>query len=434
VAPLPVPPSEGSAAAAAPDLPGRPAHGVRVSVVVPVYNSQRYLAECLDSILGQDLPAGRLEVVAVDDGSTDGSGALLDDYAARHACVRVVHQENSGWPGRPRNVGLAAARGRYVFFADSDDRLGPEALRRMADFADAYSSDVVVAKLVQFDGTPFGGGIWQTERQVDADLRQAIVTLGPWKLFRREFVDRQGLRFPEGKVRLEDGIFVTEAYVTARRVSVLADYDYYFKRDQDDRGNISSSRVDAAGYTGSVATMMRTVRQHCADRALADALVIALYRRKGLKWFAPDRFPGYSASRRAAWVEAVADLAEQHVPPALDAKLPLVHRVRSTLVRARETEALRRFGAMQQAGRPLESVVAPDGLELRVPGLRSRSSLQVSGGLRLVPVPAPPPAASSRGLQRVRRGTRRRLGAVARRTTPGRWALARYRRWAGRGS
>jgi poly(ribitol-phosphate) beta-N-acetylglucosaminyltransferase len=425
VATLPAPPSDDSAVALEPVRPAPPSERVRVSVVVPVYNSERYLGECLDSILGQDLPADQFEIVAVDDGSTDASGRILDEYAARQPQVRVIHQENSGWPGRPRNVGLAASSGRYVFFADSDDRLGPQALRRMADFADAHGSDVVVAKVVHIDGTPFGGRIWETDRQVDADLRHAIATLGPWKLFRREFLDRQGLRFPEGKVRLEDGIFVTEAYVTARRVSVLADYAYYLKRVQDDQGNISSSWVDAAGYIGSVAAMMQAVRQHCADRAVADALITTLYRRKGLKWFAPDRFPGYSAGRRAAWVEAVADLAEQHVPPALDAKLPLVHRVRSTLVRARATEALRRLGTMQRAGRPLETLVTQDGLEIRIPGLGTEGPLQVAGGVRLVPAPAPP-ATGRRGLERVRQSARRRLGALARRSALGRWALARY--------
>jgi poly(ribitol-phosphate) beta-N-acetylglucosaminyltransferase len=401
---------------------------MRVSVVIPVYNSAHYLAECLDSILAQDLPTDEYEVVAVDDGSTDRSGAILDDYAARYAHVRVIHQANSGWPGRPRNVGLEAAGGRYVFFADSDDRLGPEALRRMTDFADTHSSDVVVAKVVHSDGTPFGGRVWRTAQQVDADLTQAIVTLGPFKLFRREFLDQQGLRFPEGRVRLEDGIFVAKAYATARRVSVLADYDYYFKRDRDDGGNISLTPVEPYQYSGSVATIIETLRKHVADPALADALVTTLYRRKGLKWFGPDRFPRYSADRRSAWVEAVANLAQQHVPRALDETLPLTHRVRSTLVRARETEALRRLGTMQQAGRPLETLVTRDGLELRIPGLETEAPLQVPGGVRLVPAPAPTTALGWRGLERVRRSARGRLGALARRSALGRWALARYRR------
>ncbi len=72
-----------------------------VSVVIPVYNTRPYLAECLDSVLTQDLSPDELEVVAVDDGSTDGSGELLDAYAERHRNLRVIHQDNSGWPGRP---------------------------------------------------------------------------------------------------------------------------------------------------------------------------------------------------------------------------------------------------------------------------------------------------------------------------------------------
>src|SRR3712207_5266398 len=115
---------------------------ILVSVVIPVYNTRPYLAECLDSVLTQDLPRSDFEVVAVDDGSTDGSAELLDSYCGRYRNLRVIHQENSGWPGRPRNVGRDASRGSYVFFADSDDCLGPEALRRMCDFAVRHGSDV----------------------------------------------------------------------------------------------------------------------------------------------------------------------------------------------------------------------------------------------------------------------------------------------------
>ena len=135
-----------------PRAPGDAGAHVAVSVVLPVYNTRRYLAECLDSILAQDLSPEELEVVAVDDGSTDGSGEVLDAYAERHPNLRVIHQENSGWPGRPRNVGRAASRGRYVFFADSDDQLAPSALRALYDFAVAHGSDVVVPKVVPLDG------------------------------------------------------------------------------------------------------------------------------------------------------------------------------------------------------------------------------------------------------------------------------------------
>jgi cellulose synthase/poly-beta-1,6-N-acetylglucosamine synthase-like glycosyltransferase len=87
-----------------------------VSVIVPVYNVEAYLRECLDSVVGQTLGFDRIELIAIDDGSTDGSGRMLDAYAAR-CPMTVRHEPNSGGAGRPRNVGLDLATGQYVFFS-----------------------------------------------------------------------------------------------------------------------------------------------------------------------------------------------------------------------------------------------------------------------------------------------------------------------------
>src|SRR5262245_31419228 len=103
-----------------------------VSVIVPVYNTRAYLGRCLNSLLRQTIGADRLEIVAVDDGSTDGSGAELDRYARRHPnTIKVIHQANSGGPAGPCNRALDVATGRYVFFVGADDWLGPDALRRL---------------------------------------------------------------------------------------------------------------------------------------------------------------------------------------------------------------------------------------------------------------------------------------------------------------
>src|SRR6186713_2753816 len=104
---------------------------VTVSVVVPVWNVAPWLGECLASVDGQTIGTAALELVAVDDGSTDGSGAMLDAYATGRPWVTVLHQANSGGPGAPRNAGVELARGRYVFFLDADDYLAPDALERM---------------------------------------------------------------------------------------------------------------------------------------------------------------------------------------------------------------------------------------------------------------------------------------------------------------
>jgi len=404
--------------------------GVAVSVVIPVYNTRRYLSECLESVLSQDLSPHGLEVIAVDDGSTDGSGELLDRYAERHRTLRVVHQEYSGWPGRPRNVGLAASRGDYVFFADSDDCLAPDALRRMYDFAVRHGSDIVVPKVVPLDGSRrTNQAVWR-RTQVDAELTRVIQTLGPWKLFRRAFLAEHDLRFPEGKVRLEDGIFVTQAYVTAGRVSVLADDDYYRKRDQADEGNISRSPVDPDDYLSSVARMIEIIRRDCPDEGLVDAVVATLYRRKALKWFSPDRFPDYRTAWRTAWVQAVRRLQDAHVPPGLDEHLPLGHRIRSVLVRHGEVAALGSVTTSARTGRALESVLVGGWVELRVPGLTARPHLVVAPGFRLAP-PAGRSAIPVRARLRPEVVGRAVgwLRPVARRTRWGRDAWTRVRRW-----
>jgi poly(ribitol-phosphate) beta-N-acetylglucosaminyltransferase len=403
---------------------------VGVSVVIPVYNTRRYLAECLDSVLGQDLGPHGLEVIAVDDGSTDGSGELLDRYAERHANLRVIHQENSGWPGRPRNVGRSASRGDYVFFVDSDDCLGPHALRQIHDFAVRHDSDIVVPKIVPLDGSRRPNQVVWRRTRVDAELTRVIQTLGPWKLFRRAFLEEQDLWFPEGKLRLEDGIFVTQAYLTARRVSVLADDDYYRKRNQPDQGNISSAPVDPDSYLASVARMMEIIRRHCADEDVADALVATLYRRKALKWFGADRFPGYGKARRTAWVQAVRTLQDGHVPARLDDLLPLAHRTRSVLVREGEVAALASIAAAQRAGRPLDAHLVGGWVQLRVPGLAARPALVVAPGFRLVPPDAGPVSApAGSGRPRALTIAAAGLRPLAHRSARGRAAWARVRRW-----
>ena len=104
---------------------------VKVSVIVPVYNPGSNIDECISSLLGQSLPADEYEVIFVDDGSTDETPARLDELARTHENIRVEHIPNSGWPGRPRNIGIDLARGEYVYFVDNDDWLGSEALERL---------------------------------------------------------------------------------------------------------------------------------------------------------------------------------------------------------------------------------------------------------------------------------------------------------------
>lgn len=95
----------------------------KISIIVPVYNSSKYLRSCIDSILKQSL--SDWELILVNDGSTDDSGEICDEYAVKYPAIRVIHKENAG-VSEARNTGLVAATGEYVGFVDSDDTIRPE--------------------------------------------------------------------------------------------------------------------------------------------------------------------------------------------------------------------------------------------------------------------------------------------------------------------
>ncbi|WP_079135109.1 glycosyltransferase family 2 protein [Streptomyces qinglanensis] len=208
-----------------------------VSVITPAYNALPCIERCVESVAHQVFEPGATEMIVVDDGSTDGTSAIVDRLAARHPnLLRVIHQENSGSPSGPRNLGLDLANGRYVFFLDADDYLAPEALRRLTAAAEANESDVVLGRMAS-KGRRVPRSMFRAN-QADADLFTSRVywALSAQKLFRKELLDRLQLRFDTGLRIGEDQPFTALAYLRARRISVVADYDcYYLVRRPDGR-------------------------------------------------------------------------------------------------------------------------------------------------------------------------------------------------------
>ena len=136
-----------------------------MSVIVPVYNPGANIDDCIDSLLGQSLPPEEYEVIFVDDGSTDETPARLDALAAEHEHVRVEHIPNSGWPGKPRNIGIEMARGEYVYFVDNDDWIGK---RRAASGCTTArvrdEADIVIGKVVG-EGKFVARSVFKRDRQ-----------------------------------------------------------------------------------------------------------------------------------------------------------------------------------------------------------------------------------------------------------------------------
>lgn len=309
-------------ALAAPRLPG-------VSVVLPVYNAAHTLGRCLASLDAQDLPPEELGVIAVDDGSTDASGELLDRYALSRPNTRVIHQDASGGPGRPRNVGTDAAAGEFVFYVDADDELIPEALGRILAFAREHGSDLVVVGRMTLERDGVFRLLENPRVIADAPLRMAFTSLTPHKLVRRELLVRHGIRFPEGRLAWEDGIFLSRVAPHARRISVLEDREYYVKHREPHR---LSAAFRIRSKARSAMEIVDTLRRLEADPVETDAIATRLYRRLVRTWNS-KRFLRLSRQTQELDVATMARAGASLFPASRDAELPLRLHLRSLAFR-----------------------------------------------------------------------------------------------------
>ncbi|MBO2452190.1 glycosyltransferase family 2 protein [Actinomadura barringtoniae] len=322
---------------------------VKVSVVVPAYNGGIYIDACVRSLLDQTMNAADYEVIFVDDGSTDGTGRKLDEAAVGHEHVRVVHIDNTGGPGAPRNIGLELAQGEYVYFLDCDDWLGPEALERMYAMAVRNGSDIVVGRLVGQGGRGVPRFLFRkSQDRADILKHHLLSLLTPHKLFRTEFVREHGLRFPEGPVRLEDHRFCVPAYFKAEVISVLADYPCCYWVKRADEGNYSSNRFDPAHYYGAVREVLDVVDAHVEPGPTRDRFYLHWLRGKMLGRMGGRAFLSYEPEHRRAMYDVVRELTLDRFDPAVDALLPRNLRPRAALLRAGAFEDLIRLAEVEK--------------------------------------------------------------------------------------
>ncbi|MFD5203185.1 glycosyltransferase family 2 protein [Streptomyces sp. NPDC058375] len=313
-----------------------------VTVIVAVYNTMPYLTECLNSLVAQSIGLDRLEVIAVDDGSTDGSGPELDRFAATYPdTVTVLHQANSGGPAAPSNRGLERATGRFVFFVGSDDRLGDEALERLVAYADEHGSDIVVGRAVGVNGRYVHQKLYE-HNAPDISLYDSPLpfTLANTKLFRRSLVEEYGLRFPEDLPVGSDQPFTIEACVRARRISVLADYICYYAVKRGDASNITY-RADPLSRLRCTARIMAHAAGLVEAGPRRDALLSRHFTWE-LSKLLPADFPALPAVTRKSLCEGIAELLDAYYTDALRDGTGVRRRVRFGLARQGAVDALSR--------------------------------------------------------------------------------------------
>ncbi len=344
-----------------------------VTVIVPVYNTMPYLEATLESLVRQTIGPDRMQVVTVDDGSTDGSGDLLDRYAARYPDTFVaLHQPNSGGPATPCNRGLEVAEGRYVFFLGADDYLGDEALERLVARADEWGSDVIFGRIEGVGGR----GIYQpifkeTRKDLDLVTTDLAFSLNNVKLFRRSLLDEHGIRYARDLRVGSDQPFTIEAILHARRVSVLADYTYYYGVKREDSSNISYSNrwhqraADIGAIMGHVAEIV-------PPGTTRDAILRRHFHMELYKILRED-LPHLDDVEQKAAAAAVAELSDAYLTEDIARRLPPFARVLHRLAAAGDVATIRQTVAAHEAGAPF----AFDGERVFValPGFRDTRGL-----------------------------------------------------------
>ena len=297
-------------------MPGSAPGEALVSVIVPVYNTERYLRQCLESIVGQTHRA--LEVIIVDDGSTDGSPDIEREFAEADGRVRILTQENR-FAGAARNNGMAQAHGDYLLFLDSDDWFEPEMVERMVASARENGSDVVICRSSHYDDqtgevSPIGYAVQHLdtvdERRVfsGADMAPKLFQFcvgWPWdKLFRASFVRGLGLEFQDQR-STNDAFFVFLALAHAGTISIVDEPLAFHRKNNAESVSNTRNRSFGCAYEA-----MKAIRA----RLEADG-IYERFERSFINWqvhFSMWNYDSLTGEARDALVELIAgEISEQ---------------------------------------------------------------------------------------------------------------------------
>lgn len=240
-----------------------------VSVIVPVYNVEQYLPRCIESLLAQTYTA--LEILLINDGSTDHSGKVCDEFAAKDSRLKVIHKENGG-VSSARNAGLRAATGDYIGFLDSDDYIAPTIYETLVTQLEATAADISACGFLNEetpnDFTPYFKGekkpyYFDNNRQIVNLLQNKYYSCScSDKLFRREVLN--GLAFDETITHYEDLLFLYEAMKRSSKLVFFPEPLYYYCTNE---GSASNGR-----FSDKMMTMIDVYDRIYAEKRFDPAL------------------------------------------------------------------------------------------------------------------------------------------------------------------
>ena len=229
---------------------------VEISVILPVYNSENYIKECLDSLLSQTFKD--IEILCIDDGSTDGSLNILKDIEKTDSRITVITQENMG-VAKTRNNGLNLVKGNYVYFMDSDDCLDKNAFKKLHDNITSNRSDFCIMKVIFVNGSEeYKFPAFDIDKEFDKvnfndftftyrDVKSHVLNdlFAPWlKLYSAEFLkSNDDFTFPEIK-SYSDAPFHVKTMLNASRISFVPEYLYYYRENDGSLVHSSANTIN----------------------------------------------------------------------------------------------------------------------------------------------------------------------------------------------
>ena len=309
-----------------------------VSVIIPSFNVDAYLDDCVRSVVEQTYE--HLDIVLVDDGSTDSTGVIVDRWATTDDRIVAVHQLNQGL-GAARNAGVGASTGSFIFFLDSDDMLPSDSIGRMVDSARRSGSDIVSGVAWRFDSS----GTWRADQYRAPFDRDTIAThlfrepllvydqMACSKLIRRDFWEQEQLAFPTGTT-YEDLEVVMRAHCRAASVDLVAAPSYWWRRRESGDVSITQDRY----RVGSTAARFDALRR--ADSFLRDEAPVEVWVAHGVKVLLVDvrlysrLLEGAGEAFVDEFMESAGRLASAIAPDAVCAVNPVMRQLHRYLTEA----------------------------------------------------------------------------------------------------
>lgn len=242
-----------------------------VSVIIPCYNAEKNLSQCIDSIRAQTLE--QIEIICVDDGSSDSTLDILQNYQKRDSRIQVIQQKNAG-AGAARNVGMEQASGEYLSFLDADDFFEPDMLEKAVAAAETWQTDYIVFRSNRYysaedryEEIPWSLRNSDLPPYMPFSYRQltdnVFLTFVGWawdKLFRRSFVEEHRLRFQEQRTT-NDMLFVFSALICAKRIGVIQDVLAHQRRGSGDTLSVTREKSWHCFYDALLALRERLIQE-----------------------------------------------------------------------------------------------------------------------------------------------------------------------------